>query len=479
MPSASTVDEKAARQGKLLVSRLYALMKTAQLYEPTNAALERALAQVVDVLNGTDRKEEVYLRLKGDHLYCGETRLTIDIEGFHSLFWFVEEMQKRGIGGLLFDEAVRPQEISRFAYLFVQFDTQGPNPYETFAAHMTNARISGIEIEPLREEITVTVREAPLDLKEMAKETYARAVSAATEVMRNAKLGKAVGFGRAKRLVQSLIDLLLQEEHVLLGLTTLRCHDAYTQNHSVNVCILSLMLASRLGYSKKQLGHIGTAVLFHDMGKLHIPLEVLNKPSSFTEEEWQIMRTHPVEGVKALITMKDPTDPLISMMVTAAFEHHLEYAGTGYPKLLSPWRQSIIGRIATITDCYDALTASRVYRRVPWPPEKTLQYMLERSGTSFDPTLLKIFINGIGIYPIGGVVLLDTNELAVVVQVNPNPRKMDRPKVKLITNRAGDEIDGDVVDLTEREERSGRYRRSIVKTVDSTQYHLDVSKYFL
>ncbi len=477
MASASIVDEKAARQGKLLVNRLYALMKTAQLHDPTNVAVDRALAQVVGVLDGTDRKEEAYLRLKGDHLYRGETRLSIDIEGFHSLFWFVEEMQKRGIGGLLFDEAVRPEEIRRFAYLFVQFDTQGPNPYETFAAHIANARISGIEIEPLREEITV--REAPLDLQEMAKETYARAVSAATEVMSNAKLGKAVGFGRTKRLVQSLVDLLLQEEHVLLGLTTLRCHDAYTQNHSVNVCILSLMLASRLGYSKKQLGHLGTAVLFHDMGKLHIPLEVLNKPSAFTEEEWEIMRTHPVEGVKALITLKDPTDPMVSMMVTAAFEHHLNYDGTGYPQLVTPWRQSLIGRIATITDCYDALTASRVYRRVAWSPEKTLQYMVERSGRAFDPILLKIFINGIGIYPIGGVVLLDTNELAVVVQVNPNPRKMNRPKVKLITNRAGDEVDGDVVDLTEREERSGRYRRSIVKTVDSTKYHLDVSKYFL
>ncbi len=477
MPSVPSVDEKAARQGKLLVNRLYTLMKTAQLHEPTNTALERALAHVVDALHGTDRQEHVYLRLKGDHLYCGETRLTIDIEGFQGLIWFLEEMQKRGIGGLLFDEAVRPEELKRFAYLFVQFDTQAPNSYETFAAHMTNARISGIDIEPVREEITV--KKAPLDMKEMAKETYARAVGAATEVMNNAKLGKAVGFGRTKRLVQSLVDLLLEEEHVLLGLTTLRCHDAYTQNHSINVCILSLMLASRLGYSKKQLGHIGTAVLFHDMGKLHIPLEVLNKPSSFTEEEWQIMRTHPVEGVKALIAMKDPTDPLISMMVTAAFEHHLNYDSTGYPQLVTPWRQSIIGRIATITDCYDALTASRVYRRVPWSPEKTLQYMLERSGRAFDPILLKIFINGIGIYPIGGVALLDTNELAVVVQVNPNPRKMDRPKVKIITNRAGDEIDGDVVDLTEREGRSGRYQRSIVKTVDSTEHNLDVSKYFL
>ena len=475
MAAASIGEEKVATHGKLLANYLYILMKTAELHEPTNTALERPLAHIMEVLKGFGGEEEVYLRVKGDHLYCGETRLKLDIEGFHSLLWIIEEMQKREIGGILFEEAVRPEEIRRFAYLFVQFDPQVPNPYETFAEHMMSARISGIEIEKLREEVAVTTQ----NLKEAAKDTYARAVGAATQVMNNAKLGRAVGFRKTKRLVQSLVDLLLQEEHILLGLTTLRCHDEYTQNHSVNVCILSLMLASRLGYSKKQLGHLGTAVLFHDMGKLHIPLELLNKPSGLTEAEWQIMRTHPIEGVKAVINLKGLGDPLISMMVTAAFEHHLEYDGTGYPKLLTPWRQSLIGRIATITDCYDALTSSRVYRRVPWSPENTLQYMVERSGKAFDPTLLKIFINGIGIYPIGSVILLDTTELAVVVQVNPNPRKMDRPKVKIITNRAGDEIDGEVVDLAERVERSGRYRRSILKTVDSTQYHLDVSKYFL
>jgi len=206
---------------------------------------------------------------------------------------------------------------------------------------------------------------------------------------------------------------------------------------------------------------------------------VLNKPSSFTEDEWETMRTHTIQGVKTVIDLKGLGDPMISMMVTAAFEHHLRYDGTGYPKLVTPWPQSLIGRIVAIADCYDAMTASRVYHRVPCSPENTLQFMLEQSGKAFDPTLLKMFINTVGIYPIGTLVLLDTNELAVVVQVNPNPRKMDRPKVKIITNGAGDEIDGDVVDLADSSKKSGRYYRSILKAVDTTKYNIDVSKYFL
>jgi HD-GYP domain-containing protein (c-di-GMP phosphodiesterase class II) len=478
MSSASTIDERAARQGKLLVHHLHILIKTAQIHEPTNVAVDRPLADVMGMFKGAGGTEEAHLRLRGDHLYCGETRLKMDIEGFHSLLWLIEEMQKREIGSILFKEAARPEEIKRFAYMFVQFDPKVSDPYEAFSEEMRKGGITGIEIEKFREEKAAVI-EAPQDLKQMAKDTYARAVGAATEVINNAKLGKAVGFRKAKRMVQSLVDLLLQEEHTLLGLTTLRCHDEYTHNHSVNVCILSLTLATRLGYSKKHLGDMGVAFLFHDVGKVDIPLEVLNKPSSFSDDEWRVMRTHPVQGVKTLIKLKGLGDPLISMMVTAAFEHHLGYDGTGYPKLLTPWQQSLIGRIATISDCYDAMTASRVYHRVPHAPEKALQFMLEQSGKAFDPTLLKIFVNAIGIYPVGTLVLLDSNELAVVVQANPTPRKMARPRVKIITNSAGDEIDGEVVDLAEREERSGHYRRSILKTVDTTKHGIDVSKYFL
>jgi HD-GYP domain-containing protein (c-di-GMP phosphodiesterase class II) len=475
MTSAPTVDQLAGRQGTLLVHALHILMKTAQIHEPTNVAVEQPVARVMEALNGMGL-EEVCLQVRGDHVYLGETRLKIDIESFHSVLWLIEEMQRREVGSILFKDSVGPEEIKRFAYLFVQLDPNAPDPYEALAEQMRSARIAAIEIEKYREE-TVAVPEAPRDLKEAAKETYARAVSVVTEVVNDSKLGKAVGFRKAKRLVQSLVDFLFQEEHTLVGLTTLRCYDEYTHNHSVNVCILSLMLSSRLGYSRKQLSDMGVAFLFHDLGKVNVPLDVLNKPSGFTEEEWNIMRTHPVQGVKTMIKMKGLGDPMISMMVSASFEHHLGYDGTGYPKLVTPWPQSLIGRIAAIADCYDAMTASRVYRREPMSPENTLQFMLKQSGTSFDPGLLKLFINSIGIYPIGTLVLLDTRELAVVVQANA--RRIHRPKVKLITNRAGDEVDGEVVDLAACEERTGRYDQSILRVVDNTKYNIDVSRYFV
>jgi HD-GYP domain-containing protein (c-di-GMP phosphodiesterase class II) len=296
--------------------------------------------------------------------------------------------------------------------------------------------------------------------------------------MDNIKLGQAVSVKRAKRVVQSMVDLLLQEESTLLGLTTLRSHDEYTHHHSVNVCILSLAMGQRLGYPKKKLTELGVAALFHDMGKASISPEILNKPTDFTEEEWQIMRRHPILGVKYIIKLKGINEMTIRM-VTGVFEHHLNYDLSGYPKLDTKWELSLLGRIISIVDCYDALTSSRVYNRVPYPPDKALKFMLNKSGRAFDPVLIKIFINSIGIFPIGTLVFLNTNEMGVIVQTSSNPERMDRPKVKIIADASGNEVDGDIIDLSELNEKTGQFNINILKIIDSTKYKIDVSRYFL
>jgi HD-GYP domain-containing protein (c-di-GMP phosphodiesterase class II) len=296
--------------------------------------------------------------------------------------------------------------------------------------------------------------------------------------MDNIKLGQAVSVKRAKRVVQGMVDLLLQEESTLLGLTTLRSHDEYTHHHSVNVCILSLAMGQRLGYPKKKLTELGIAALFHDMGKASIPTEILNKPTDFTEEEWQTMRRHPILGVKYIIKLKGINEMTIRM-VAGAFEHHLNYDLSGYPKLGAKWELSLFGRIIGIVDCYDALTSSRVYNRVPYPPDKALKFMFNKSGRAFDPVLMKIFINSIGIFPIGTLVLLNTQEMGVVLQASSNPERTDSPRVKVIADPSGNEIDGDIIDLSELNEKTGQFKASIVKIIDSTKYKINVSRYFV
>ena len=151
---------------------------------------------------------------------------------------------------------------------------------------------------------------------------------------------------------------------------------------------------------------------------------------------------------------------------------------SGYPKITVPWNQSLTGRILMIADCYDAMTSSRVYRREPMPPEKVLKMMFAKSGQSFDPVLLKLFINCVGIVPIGSLVLLDTNELAVVLRSSQDKEKAERPCVKVLTDVDGKPIDGPEVDLTDTNPE-GVYTRSIVRMVDNTEYRFDTSRYFV
>ena len=472
-------DEGKALLGKVLANQLAILVRTSQIHDQTNVALRQPTETILETLNRLfPSQQEISLNAQADCLFLGDVKLRVDIHGAGNMIFMIEEMKKRKVGAIIFSRGISEEEIRKFCWLFGAFDWRLPDPFEGFESEIKQAGLSHVEVEVLKE---TKETEAPGDFfedsKELAKKTYLDSVGAISEVMESVKLRQAASFKRAKRVVQSMIDLIMQEDSTLLGLTNLRCHDEYTYNHSVNVCILSLAMGQRLGYSKQRLIELGMAALFHDLGKYHIPLEVLNKPSEFTDEEWAIMRRHPIFSVKELLRLKGIDDMAIRVMI-GAFEHHLNYDLSGYPKLATKRRVSLSGRIISIVDCYDALTASRVYRRIAYSPEKALQMMLDEAGKAFDPILLKLFVNAIGVYPIGTLVLLNTDQIGIVVATNPNPDKGDRPKIKVILDQSGKESDGPSLDLSEQDE-GGRYRYEIVKTIDPHQYKIDVARYFL
>lgn len=477
MTASKGFDEEAVRHGKELVTHLHVLMKTAQIHDLTNIALGNPIENLFNTLKRLWYwNERINIHLIGDYLFLDDLRLRMDIERFVSFTTVIEELKRLQIGGIAFHARLTTDELKRFVYLLVQTDPKISLPFEFITEQAQKGGIVHIEIERL-EEKKEDLEAIQRDTKELSKSSYFKTLTTIHEVMENVKLGQAVSVKRAKRVVQTMVDLLLTEESTLLGLTTLRSHDLYTHNHSVNVCILSLALGQRLGYTKKLLTELGIAALFHDMGKADIPAEILNKPTDFNEEEWRLMRRHPIQGVKFLLRLKGINETTIRM-ASGVFEHHLNYDLSGYPKLENKWELSLLGRIISIVDCYDALTSSRVYNRIPYPPNKALKFMLSKSGKAFDPVLMKIFVNCIGIFPIGTLVLLNTRELAVVIETHPNPEKADRPRVKIITDPAGNETGEEVVDLYDFDDEKEAFKRSIVKTVDPTKYKINVGRYF-
>lgn len=470
------LEREMIRIGKVLINQIFVLLKTAQNYEEGHSAINAPVSNILRTVKEIQRRnEEASLRVQGGYLLLGELRLKPDAAGFDAFMFTMGEMKRYFIGCISFARSVNAEEVGKFAYIFKDIEPiPAPQTFHKIIGQMQKRNIIGIELEILTEEEAFESGDTSelKDSKVRAKKVYLQTIHAVSEVMENAKMGQTLKLRKSKRVVQGMIDQLLTAEANLIGLTTIRSHDEYTYNHSVNVCILSLSIGQRVGFSKGKLCELGVAALFHDIGKSDVPIEILNKPSEFSKEEWEVMQRHPIYGVRKIMKLKG-LDALSSRIITGAFEHHLNYDFSGYPKV--PYRKlSLFGRIISLADCYDGLTSSRVYSRVPYVPDKALKFMLSRAGKAYDPILLKLFINCIGIYPAGSLLLLNTKELAVVMQSNPDPEKSSTPRIKVIADPEGNEIDGEIIDLSDP--KTGR---SISDTLDPQKYKIDVTRYFM
>ena len=478
------VNDELALLGKALVGNLFVLFKTSLNYSEGHAALDAPVANVLKVVRDILRtNEEAALRVRGGHLYLADLRLKQDAAGFEAGRFVMQEMKRHLVGGICFDLAVSAEEIRRFVYALREVDgVPNPDTYSEFLRRMQQRMIVNIEVETVPEELgPVEVGAVRLDLKlgchdaehakVRAKLLYRKALAVMEEVMANAAAGQSLRLREPKRVVQRIIDLIVSHESALLGLTTMRSDHAYTENHPVNVCILSLVMGKRLGMSKFHLCELGMAALFHDIGKADLPRELLDKPEDLTREEQQELERHPLYGVRKMMKLKG-LDVMTSRIVTGIFEHHLLADFSGYPR--TPYRRlSLLGRIISIADRYDTLTSGRVAGRTPQTSTRALRFMIAGAGKAYDSGLLKLFINGVGMHGVGALLLLDSKELAVVVENNPDPSLWDSPRVRIIADAQGREVDGEVVDLAR-----ARPARMILANLDPHTFNLEVSQYF-
>jgi putative nucleotidyltransferase with HDIG domain len=314
-------------------------------------------------------------------------------------------------------------------------------------------------------------------MNEAGKKVFFETIGVIKGAVTGIKKNQFIDARKMKRMVQGAVNLMVKDESILLGLTTIKNYDEYTFNHCVNVAIYSLAMGRRLGFSKKTLTELGMTALLHDIGKAKIPKEIINKPDKLDEDEWRIIKEHPMTGVEMMLKIKQLGE-MSPKMVIGVFEHHLNCNLTGYPKLIRKKDLTLFGKIIKIADCYDAMTTPRAYRKKPYRPEQTLAIMV-REKNGFDPVLLKVFIGIIGIYPIGSLVLLDTNEMGVVYETNPDPEYINRPKVILISQSEGKRKIGPAVDLAEMDGKERTYKRNIVRALDPKKHHVNIVEHFL
>ena len=271
------------------------------------------------------------------------------------------------------------------------------------------------------------------------------------------------------------MDTVSENDFFLLALTSIKNYDEYTFNPSSNVAVYSIALGQRLGLNREALADVGMAGLLHDIGKTQVPREILTKPGRLEPDEWDQMKDHTVYGAETLLRGGHITDSLIRY-VLVAFEHHLTLELDGYPDLTDRRDLSLFSMIVAIADCFDALTTSRPYRQTCYQPHEALGIMMEGRGTLFDPVLLKMFVNAIGVHPIGTVVEIESGELGVVLRTNSNPRDLDKPVVRIFRNVNGDDVPIHVVDLSKRDDE-GELLHKIVNTGTPGDFFESISDY--
>ncbi|MDF7648535.1 HD-GYP domain-containing protein [Erwiniaceae bacterium L1_54_3] len=235
-----------------------------------------------------------------------------------------------------------------------------------------------------------------------------------------ARMGQGLDLDYTLDLVDEIAGSITREPTALLSVARLKNHDDYTYLHSMAVCGLMISLGKKLGLDEHQQRRLGMGGLLHDVGKSAVPLEILNKPGKLTDEEFTIMREHPIAGAQMLMEADAGED-----LLDIALHHHEKVDGSGYPHKLKGEEISLFSRIAAVCDVYDAVTSDRPYRK-GWTPAEAMHKMLSWRG-HFDTALLHAFVRTIGIYPVGSLVRLASGRVALVVQAGE--KSLLKPKV--------------------------------------------------
>ncbi|MBP2651304.1 MAG: Metal-dependent phosphohydrolase [Firmicutes bacterium] len=291
---------------------------------------------------------------------------------------------------------------------------------ERYVDRLKEIDVSYIYIE---DELTADI-EVPDVVSEKAR---MEAVSTAKNIMDKVKLGKMVDASQAKKTANNLVDELCRNHGVLVNFMDMRTKSDYLFNHSVNVCILSVMTGISLGYDELRLRDLGVGALLHDIGKLELDQDVLNKKDRLSTTEIEDMRKHSQFGFDIL--RKNPEINLVS--AHCALQHHERYDGSGYPRALTGEEIHEFAQIVAVADVYDALTADVAYRAA-LPVYEALAIINNAEGRYFRSEILNNFTSNIAVYPIGTVVRLNSNEIGVVVDISKEVKH--KPVVRMIAD---------------------------------------------
>ena len=376
-----------------LIGRLYVLLRNTRTHDRNNRAVVSNAQTALSKINGLlDISGKVSFDIVGDSLFLNGIRLRPDFSNFQAFKSIVSHAKERYIRSFTFEDAVDEDDIVAFAAVVAAVDPQEDDPYAEILERMEAEGISGIEIGHAEERGPSQGRRKgkTTDPAQGVVNAFASALYFVGRSIDEGIADTGITPRKMKRVVQLIIDSILADEEEMLALTSLRGHAGYTHQHSLNVCIYSVVLAHRLGLRKNLLREVGVAALFHDNGKVDVPAGVLDKEGPLTDAELESKHDHTSGGVKALTHFKE-VDRTILRAMQVAYLHHLDIDGSGYPQTKRKIEPDAVSRIVRIADIYDVLTSPRSSDVMPYSKEDALTAILSNAGEQLDPTLARAF----------------------------------------------------------------------------------------
>ena len=437
------------------VRRLAAATRGATLYSPDHPIVQRGI-QALATLCATAQQggDALVVGVIGDEMVVNGQRL---LKSAAALVGFARDLQTQDVEKVTFAKGVTRDDLRAFVMELSNRRAAQPLQKRLEQQSVRRITIGRINVDDAEEPTGIAA----------ARRIYSSAVDTAQSLWEQARAGDKPDPGAARKIIDSLAKMVSQDRTSLMALTALKRYDNYTFTHMVNVSVLAMAQARSLNLGGPLLREFGFAALMHDIGKVNTPLEVLNKPDKLTKDEFEVMQQHVVDG--AHILRRTPEMPALAAVV--AFEHHLRQDLSGYPENIGHRDLNLCTQIVSIADVYDALRSNRIYRE-GLPSERIRAIMTQKDTPAFNTKLLRRFINLMGLFPVGTLVRLASDEVAVVT--HEHPTDPFRPQVKVILDPHGGPIEDPLL-VNTWEDSVGR--RSVVEAVDPDTVQLDPLAY--
>ncbi len=332
-----------------------------------------------------------------------------------------------------------------------------------------------VVIDPARQKRihgAISNKPAPSFLKafEDSETSYQKTSSLVKGMMDDIRFGNQLNAKDAKQAVAECVENVLKMPNTMLLLTQLKNQDEYTSQHSLNVCILSILLARHMDYSVEEINRIGLCGLLHDMGKAKVPEEILNKPGKLTADELKIMNSHTTLGRNILMSARD----VYPGTVDVAYTHHERLDGKGYPRGLNHEGISLYARLVAVVDAYDAITSDRVYQKGRLHLQ-AIAILTQARETQFDSTVVLKFIDCLGIYPVGNAIEMKNGEVGVVIEANLNNKT--KPKILMLMDAEKNFIDSRILELAKNPADKNGEPYRIHKVLRKGEYGIDLYEF--